>query len=123
MHFDKKCILNACIMGDEISTSSTSAFISLYVPGGGGVDGAIHRAAGPHLRAENYATHVNAAGVGCVIYLFVCMFMCFVCLFVFLLVTLLVNARSSCNSSKAINANIASIAVNSCNKTSPRPTR
>ena len=102
MHFDKKCILNACIMGDEISTSSTSAFISLYVPGGGGVDGAIHRAAGPHLRAENYATHVNAAGVGCVIYLFVCMFMCFVCLFVFLLVTLLVNARSSCNSSKAI---------------------
>ena len=97
MHFDKKCILNACIMGDEISTSSTSVFISLYVPGGGGVDGAIHRAAGPHLRAENYATHVNAAGVGGFIYLFVCILMCFLCLFVFLLVTLLVNACSSCN--------------------------
>ena len=80
MHFDKKCILNACIMGDEISTSSTSAFISLYVPGGGGVDGAIHRAAGPHLRAENYATHVN----GWVLYLFVCQSVYVFCLFVYL---------------------------------------
>ena len=46
------------------------------------MDGAIHRAAGPHLRAENYATHVNAAGVGCDICSFVLIFMCFVCLFV-----------------------------------------
>ena len=80
------------------------------------MDGAIHRAAGPHLRAENYATHVNAAGVGCDIYSFICMFVSFVCSFLFLLVTLFVNERNSCNSS---NANIASIGVNS--EISPRP--
>jgi len=34
------------------------------IMGGGGVDGAIHRAAGPHLRAENYATHVNGCENG-----------------------------------------------------------
>ena len=30
MHFDRSCILHACIMGDEISTSSMSTFISLF---------------------------------------------------------------------------------------------
>ena len=32
MHFDRSCILHACIMGDETSTPSTSMFISLFIP-------------------------------------------------------------------------------------------